>query len=829
MLARQLESSSSLLQCLKLWSLACSQSPQSTARPLQRASSAGEHSLQNRFVLSSRCVWLIASIVAVLGSTTDQAHAQTSFIDRQQQLYEREIQPLLERYCVDCHGSSTSEAGLDLERYPNYLSLLEDRARWLKLAQRVAGGDMPPLDAPQPTAEQRVRLNETLDRLLNELDCNELARPGHVTIRRLNRFEYRNTVRDLTLVDYEPASDFPGDEVGYGFDHIGDVLTLSPLLLEKYLTAAEAISRSAIQTQTPSALDQRFAGTDLEGGGRAGGNHQGAAILTSDGRISTRVNFPQQGKYEIAVKAYGDQAGNEPVKMAIVLDDSALRRVDVRATDRNPADFASRVTVEAGTHEVGIDFLNDYYQPNAPNPDQRDRNLIVIEVQIRGPLGVSVTEGLSESHRQLLFETPADDSRRSIRATAERLVLRLASRAFRRPATDEEVDRLADLVMLAIDEGDNLETGMQLALQAVLVSPYFLFKVEEPFEAALTTRDLNDYELATSLSYFLWSTMPDDELLEAAWRGRLKNSVELRRQVVRMLEDQRAKALMSNFADQWLQLRALDKLEPDPNQFPQFTDELREDMKQETRLLFAEVVERDLSVLTLLTADFTFLNQRLAEHYGIRGVAGEEFRRVSLNSPQRGGLLTHASILTLTSNPTRTSPVKRGKWVLDNLLGTPPPPPAPGVLALEQQGELSGSLRERMEQHRANPACASCHARMDGIGFALENYDAIGRWREQDAGAPIDASGELPDGATFTGAGELQQTLTTARQSEFTQAFAEKLMTYALGRGLRYYDTCAVREVTRRAAERDHRFSEYVIAIVESPAFRSRSRSGAEP
>lgn len=775
------------------------------------------------------CPRILGLVLCLVVTVPDRLLAQDSFVERQQQRYENVVRPLLEKFCVDCHGSDTSEAGLDLDRFPNYLSVLEDRSRWLKLAQRVSGGDMPPQDADQPSDAERAALVAELDGLLNELDCNELARPGHVTIRRLNRFEYRNTVRDLTGVDYEPASDFPGDDVGYGFDHIGDVLTLSPILLEKYLAAAEAISTEAIATELPSALDERLAGTDLQGGGRAGGRHQGAAILTSDGRLSRRIEFPLDGKYEIRVKAYGDQAGNEPVRMAIALDDRVLRRVDVRATEREPADFELRVEVEAGTHAIGADFLNDFYQPNAPNPDQRDRNLIVVEVEVKGPLGVSLTEGLSESHRRLLFETPADDTRDEVKETAERLVLRLASRAYRRPATDEEVERLTDLVMLAIDEGDNLETGMQLALQAVLVSPHFLFKVEQPLSEGETERNLNDYELATSLSYFLWSTMPDDELLRAAWEKQLTNPATLDAQVRRMLADPKSEAFMQNFAEQWLQLRALDKLEPDPDQFPQFNAELREDMKQETRMLFAEVVKNDLSIMTLLTADFTFINQRLANHYGIRGVTGEEFRRVALKTSERGGLLTHASILTLTSNPTRTSPVKRGKWVLDNLLGTPPPPPAPGVLALEQQGELTGTLRERMEQHRANPACASCHARMDGIGFALENYDAIGRWRDRDGSAEIDSTGELPDGSRFQGAQELQETLSSARQAEFTNAFAEKLMTYALGRGLRYYDTCAVREVTRQAADQDHRFSEYVLAIVKSPAFRSRSRGGNGP
>ncbi|MCA9105648.1 MAG: DUF1592 domain-containing protein [Planctomycetales bacterium] len=776
-------------------------------------------------VMGCRFAWLLALVW--LGGGARVADAQESFVARQQDKFASTVAPLMRRYCVECHGHDTAEGDLNLELYPDYMSLLEDRARWLKLAQRVDGGDMPPRDASRPTAAERDTFLSALDSLLHEIDCAELARPGHVTIRRLNRFEYRRTILDLTGVDYEPADDFPGDDVGYGFDNIGDVLSVSPLLMEKYLAAAEFISEQAIVAHPTRDLELTLAGDELAGGTRRGGRWTGATMLARNGSLDKEIEFPADGKYEIRFRAFGDQAGDEPARMAIVVDGEALRTVDVRATERTPSTYSLRRELPAGRHRVAAQFLNDFYQPDAPDPERRDRNLIVIDVEIRGPLGGVANANLPPSHQRILFEMPEDDGRDEVHATAERLVQRLASRAYRRPATDEEVTRLTELVMLAVDEGDGLETGMQLALQAVLASPHFLFKVEAPLGPEEESRRLSDYELATSLSYFLWSSMPDDELLRSAWLGELSRPEELRRQVRRMLDDPKSAALVENFSEQWLQLRVLDGIEPDATRFPQFDESLRADMQEETKRLFADVVRGDASILTLLTADYTFVNERLARHYGLPEVRGESFQRVSLRGTGRGGLLTHASILTLTSNPTRTSPVKRGKWVLDNLLGTPPPPPAPGVLALEDQGQLSGTLRERMEQHRADPSCASCHARMDPIGFALENFDAIGQWREDDGEGAIDASGQLPDGARFIGAIELQETLATDRQDDFTKAFAEKLMTYALGRGLRYYDSCAIEEITRRAGDRDHRFDEYVLAIVESDAFQRRSRSGA--
>lgn len=769
-------------------------------------------------------IWLVEAAV-----WNERVRGEDGFLERQEQLYLAEVRPLLERYCGDCHGGGQNEAGLDLDVYRTYLGVLEDRDRWLKLMRRVEGGEMPPPDAPGFEADDLTRLVSSLDTLLNQLDCDTLSRPGHVTIRRLNRFEYRNTVRDLTGVDYEPAAEFLGDDVGYGFDNIGDVLSLPPLLMEKYLDAAREISERAIVARPMASLELRTRGVELRGTHSYGDERPDAGALVNQSAAELEIEVPVDARYEFRIEAFGDQAGDESVKMALRVDGRNVKEFEVRATGDAPSSYTARVALKEGTRRVAIDFLNDFYQPDHPDPAQRDRNLVILELQVRGPVGrgVRLTK-LPESHERLVFTTPADASPEAVAAAAEQVVRRLASRAFRRPATEQEIARLTDLVRLPMEEGETFESGVQLALQAVLVSPHFLYKVEQPVGEVEERRELDDFELATSLSYFLWSTMPDDELFRVAMSGKLSESDELERQVRRMLADPKSEALVESFASQWLQLRTLEKFRPDRDRFPDFSDALRSDMQEETRRFVSEILRRDLPLTTLLDADFTYVNGRLATHYGIPGVEGDEFRRVTLSDGQRGGLLTHASILSVTSNPTRTSPVKRGKWVLENLLGTPPPPPAPGVMELEAQGQLTGTLREKMQQHRADPTCAVCHSKMDPIGFALENFDAIGRWRNEDENAPIDASGELPEGQRFTGARELQRILVQERRDLFVRCVSEKLMTYALGRGLRYYDACAVNQIVDSIEDRGLKFSDLVLEIVRSQAFRARSRSQSE-
>ena len=768
-------------------------------------------------------VHLCLSFGVLSCATFSAARAAEPVVNREPE-FQKSIQPLVKKYCGQCHGAEKAEAELNLAGFTSAQKLIEGRKTWLKVLAKVQSAEMPPKDddGPKPTKEESTRLVEWLDEVLNKIDCTGVVNPGHVTLRRLNRTEYRNTVRDLVGVDYQPAVDFPADDVGYGFDNIGDVLSLPPILLEKYLAAAETISQQAISTARPvMAIDKRIYAADMSAGGGSQPVEKKGRVLTTTGEISTLFSFPADGEYELKAMAAGDQAGNEPVKMAFRIDGKELKVVDVKTSRPRSTMFQTKVQIKAGSRQVALAFLNDFYEPKNPDPKRRDRNLIVGYLELRGPLDAKPIE-LPESHRRILFVQP--DEENSPREAAEKILKRLASRAFRRPATDAEAQRLVKLADFAHEQGESFEAGIQLALQAILISPHFLFKVEQQPAAAdvNAVRELNDYELATRLSYFLWSSMPDDELLRVSWEGSLNKKDNLARQVRRMLQDQRSQALVDNFASQWFNLRLLDRFSPDKKQFPTFDDELRAAMRTETQMLFAHIMRQNRGILELLDADYTFVNERLARHYGIAAVRGKEFQRVSLQGTGRSGVLTHASVLTVTSNPTRTSPVKRGKWVLENLLGESPPPPPANVpdLMEGEKAELQGTLRQRMEQHRSNPNCATCHQQMDPLGFAFENFNAIGEWRKTDGKFPIDASGELPSGEKFQGAAELTALLAKQKRTQFVRCFAEKLLTYALGRGLEYYDKCAVDKITAALAKDDHKFEMLVLEIVRSEPFQ---------
>ena len=741
-----------------------------------------------------------------------------------EEVFQQQLEPLLQRYCLDCHAAGEPEGDFNLAAFKNARLILEHRQTWLKLMQRVSFGDMPPEEGEELPDAERKKMLDAIDELINRIDCTQQSDPGQVTIRRLNRFEYRNTIRDLLGVDYSPAESFPGDDVGYGFDNIGDVMSLPTLLMEKYLAAAEEISQEAI----PAAVQEKdlrmvIKGRDFKGRmEKEYFDDDDGKIITGVGQISKRFNIPENGKYEFKLYAYGQFAGDELPKLTFDIDGKEQRRLEIEEPQSKPREIAMTVELTKGRHQVAVGFLNDFYNPDAKDRNQRDRNLVVSRLIISGPVDRKVQDSAEES--ELIFVRPK--SKADIREASYKVLQRLASRAYRRPVTREEVRRLQQIVAMVIKDGGSYDDGIRLALQAVLVSPHFLFKIEQPPEAD-SVRTLNDYELAVSLSYFLWSSMPDDQLFRVSHRDQLHEGENLKSEIARMLKDEKSHAMTKNFGLQWLQLRNLNDIEPDQRMFPEFDEELRDAMYRETELLFQEIINDDLSIFTLLTADFTFVNEKLAKHYELLNVQGDKFRRVSLKATNRRGLLTHASLLTITSNPTRTSPVKRGKWVLENLLGAPPPPPAPDVMPLEDQ-ELTGTLREQMKQHRENPSCASCHAGMDPIGFALENFDAVGRWREKDGGSLIDPQGTLPDGSSFSGAIELQNVLSRARRENFARCFAEKMLTYALGRGLDYYDQCAVIKIVETAREQDYRYSAFVRAVVMSEPFQKRRNRSIE-
>jgi hypothetical protein len=512
--------------------------------------------------------------------------------------------------------------------------------------------------------------------------------------------------------------------------------------------------------------------------------------------------------------------------MALRMGDKELQVVEVAAEENAPVVYEVPLGLEKGKARLAAAFVNDFYDPDNPDPNRRDRNLVVDYLELQGPME---TKTLPPSHERILFRTPKADG--SDRQEVLRDVLaKFASRAYRRPATDDELNRLVALTSQIMQDGESYEAAMQIGLEAVLVSPQFLFRIEtDKGPPTPGGHPLNDWELATRLSYFLWSSMPDDELFELARQGKLHDTAVVDAQVRRMLGDAKAKAFVENFAGQWLQLRNLKIVTPDSKLFPRFGDGLREAMRKETELFFEAVLKEDLSILTFLDADFTFVNERLARHYDIPDIKGKEFQRITLGGDKRGGVLTQASVLTITSNPTRTSPVKRGKWVLENILGAPPPPPPPGVEELSEDKDkvLSGTLRQRMEQHRSNPSCASCHQRMDPLGFGFENFDAIGAWRTRDGEFDIDPSGTLPNGKSFQTPKELRAILLERRQ-EFRKCLAEKLLTYALGRGIESYDACAIDRIVNETAGHDDKLQSLILAIVHSDPFQKRrSQTGA--
>jgi hypothetical protein len=739
------------------------------------------------------------------------------------------VMPLLARYCTGCHGTTKPKGGLNLAAFQDESSARSQRKIWERVREYLDGGLMPPEDRPQPSREELSRLAAWIKSTLKADDCGRTFDPGRVTIRRLNRAEYNNTLRDLIGIDVHLADDFPSDDVGYGFDNIGDVLSLPPILMEKYLAAAEKISEEAIVTTASAKGQVKTWNAEALAGGSP--REDGSVVLTSNGEIAVSHQLPRNGNYVIRVRASGDQAGPEPVKMAVRIDGKDLKWFDVTVPEGRFQDYQFRQSLRGGTRRLSVAFLNDYYNPDAPDPKQRDRNLIVESIELEGPL-YTAGDPLPESHRRIVFTTPKTraDAPRAARAILDRF----AGRAYRRPATDAELAKLIKLVELAIDQGDRFERGIQLAVQAVLVSPDFLFRVELDSRGKPTsTKTANDnpiqwignFELASRLSYFLWSSLPDDELWRAALDGSIRNPDTLEKQVRRMLRDPKAEALVDNFAGQWLQLRNLKAFNPDHGRFPAFDDKLRDAMIRETELFFAAVMRNDLSILDFLDSDFTHVNERLARHYGIPGVTGEQFRRVKYKGRERGGLLTQASILTVTSNPTRTSPVKRGRWVLEQLLGTPPPPPPPNVPLLKEDAKpfSAASLRLRMEQHRSQPSCAVCHSRLDPLGFGLENFDAVGAWRDQDDGVVIDSSGTLPSGESFRGPKELRAIL-KAHTQDFARCLTEKMLTYALGRGLDEPDHCAVDQIVKSLESSRYRFTALVFGIVKSDPFQKRRR-----
>ena len=912
--------------------------------------------------------------------------------------FKRDLTPLFQKYCYDCHGNGKSKGDLALDAFKNLSDVLADRKEWETLHENIRTYVMPPENKPQPTQAEREVITGWIDRELFKLDPDH-PDPGRVTIRRLNRSEYNNTIRDLTGADFHPADDFPPDDSGYGFDNIGDVLSLPPLLMEKYLAAADHILDQTIPTEPvksqvrhiPATLaeigfnalgdrgdgwvnlisledddvaaelpvvagdylirvqafctaqggaeigqgsavpirfsnppptkisvmvndtfiqnfelttneaspgvyearvgvasgKQRFravarrerGGTnelkmlngrigtqqpgiifvkwievegplpcatrrypvkELEATGKTSPYDNGDLVLNDNGEVATKISVPRDGEYILRAQACAQQAGNEPARMEFRVDGKPLKVFDVLAPANmkvlpgqhpfspalllaQPQFYEFRAELPPGEHRFAAAFINDFPDPTNSNPNLRDRNLIIRSLEVANLSVPAPIPPMSEPMKKYFAKQPTPATKQTV---AREILGQFAFRAWRRSIEPAELDRLMALFNLADAQGEKFEASVKLAMKAALVSPQFLFRgeIQPDPDKPDSTHPVNEFALASRLSYFLWSSTPDDELLDLAKRGQLRKNLEA--QVRRMLASPKAQALTENFAGQWLEIRRLSSLQPDKELFPDFDAGMSSAMQKETEMFFDSILRENRSVFDFLTADYTFVNGRLAKFYGLSGVEGENFRKVSLAGTHRRGVLTQGSVLALTSNPTRTSPVKRGKWVLDNLLGTPPPPPPADVPNLDDKArKLTGTLREQMVQHRANPSCAACHARMDPIGFGLENFNAVGAWRDKDGGAAVDASGQLVSGEAFNGAVDLAGILAKNKQNDFLRCLSEKMLTYALGRGLEYYDRPATDKMVK-VLKGDPRFASLILEVVNSVPFQMRRGEG---
>lgn len=810
-----------------------------------------------------------ATLVVALFLPAPSPHAAG---DPWQETFASTIQPAVAEYCYGCHNDTKRKGNLTLKPYLTAASVLADPNTWDVVVGKLRTGEMPPADEPRPDSHTLNALTAWIEQAVEEGDRRAPPDPGRVTVRRLNRTEYNNTVRDLLGVVLRPADEFPQDDTGYGFDTIGDVLSVPPVLMERYLVAAERVARAAVvgpEHVKPTLARYQPRARTLRPQPTVPAAYDETGVSLPNAVHATH-RFPNTGTYVVKVYTGGTRpASSEPIRLAVWIDGT---EAGVEALDPEGAasffddkqDFSGKVRefrlqVPAGEHWVAatIPGLFEglpasyggprpstrpvppppvFVPPADATPERIERarqrfeeklaetvpanDVRVTAIEIAGPY--DVPRGPSPDSRTLVYTCGRHTGPHGA-ACARAILWRLSRRAYRRPVPAAELEQLLRLYRSARRDGEPFEEALIVALQGILVSPDFLFRLETgPATATPGNVRLTDHQLAARLSYFLWASMPDRHLFQLADAGRLHDPAVLDAEVRRMLQDAKARTLVEEFGGQWLQIRALESAAPDKERFPAFDDYLRLSMRRETELFFERIIREDRSILEFLDARWTFLNERLATHYGVPDVHGPEFRPVVLPMPTRGGIFTQASVLTVSSYATRTSPVLRGKWILENLLHAPPPDPPPGTGTIE--GEKPGaalSVRQQLEAHRANPTCASCHRRMDPLGFGLENYDAIGAWRDAEGELPIDSTGQLPDGRTFRGPAELRAILSAEREA-FARALTAKLLTYALGRGLERYDGPTVRAIARGVADQDYRFSALVLAIVKSTPFQMR-------
>jgi hypothetical protein len=756
---------------------------------------------------------------------------------------------VVDRYCVTCHNQRTKTQGLALDGV-DVSSPAAHGEVWERVVRRLRTRSMPPQGMPRPDESTYEGLASYLE---TELDRAATAKPnpGRPLIRRLNRSEYANAIRDLLTLEVDVASLLPPDDSAFGFDNISDLLGTSPALLERYLVAADRVSALAVGASVAPGSDTYRVRQD-----RSQDQHIEGLPFGTVGGLVVNHTFPVDAEYHFSLALYRTNLEairglEHPHQIEITLDGERIflgtvggevekapaeKGPQISITERSDAVDATlqvRVPVKAGTHAVGATFvrkigagtqrLRPFLRSSAGTYDSTGRPHIET-LTIAGPFNPT-GPGVTASRERIFSCRPSGVSQEE--ACATKILSTLARRAYRRPVTSADTTRLLTFYRAGRAKG-NFDAGIQMALRRLLASPNFVFRVEEDRGGTTgTVQRVSDIELASRLSFFLWSSIPDDTLLDTAARGQLRDAKVLEREVRRMIADPKADRFVRNFSGQWLHTRNLRTVAPNHDEFPDFDDTLRDAFQAEAELFFGSVMREDRNVLDFLTADYSFVNERLAKHYGIPYIYGSHFRRVTLDDDARRGLLGKGGLLMVTSRADRTAPVLRGKWILENLLGTPPPPPPPVPPLAENSPDAPKTLRQRLEMHRASAACASCHRVMDPLGFALENFDATGAWRTREAGMPLDASGQLADGTQVDGVVALRNAL-MARSDVFVHTLTEKLMTYALGRGLQYYDMPAVRDIGRKAEKQDYRFSGIIMGVVTSPPFQMRAVGESE-
>jgi hypothetical protein len=768
----------------------------------------------------------------------------------QWQSFRKTVQPFFAKHCFACHTEKES-GDIRLDQFADESSLAKGLPTLAKSLEMLHKHAMPPKKRPRPRDDEIEPVIVWLEGFVAR--SNQPTQAGHdrAVIRRLNRVEYNNTVRDLLGVEFQPADDFPPDVPGHGFDNMAGTLSVSPVLVEKYVTAAEKVARTAVfgpEPMKPERVNhQPWFAADAFSKNKSVKFDYDETGMSLPHALHVVQRFAVDGEYKLRAILRGVRpAGSDPVELAFWIDGKMVHQTKIevptkRMNGRAPGEMNGlwaefRAPIRAGEHWLAVTILRMYEGlPPAyggPKPAKTQAKItratdacFIMYLDVVGPY--EQAKGPSRESLRKIFGSDSYSGPRDA-SGARKILANLARRAYRRPVTDKEIDVLVKLVELAQKDGDTFEEGLCLAIERILVSPHFLFRIEKTPPGQDRHR-ISQYELATRLSYFLWSSMPDEELLRIADEQKLYQPEVLEAQVRRMLKDARSNALVENFGGQWLRTRTLETHIPDRTKFPEFTDYTRMSMKKETELFFEHILREDRPILVFLDANYTFLNQRLAEFYGIKGVKGHEFRKVDLTKTQRGGVLTQAGVLTVSSYPNRTSPVLRGKWILENILNAPPPPPPPNVPSLDEHAVgKSFSLREQLEKHRNSATCASCHARMDPLGFALEHFDAIGRWRETDGKFPIETAGTMPDGRSFKTHADLRALLKSEARA-FAECLTEKMLTYALGRGLGYEDRKAVKAIADKMAQEDYRFSSLVLGIVQSTPFQTQTERRAKP